>query len=407
MPWREDGQELSVLTAAALFGANGSGKTNVLKAMDDMQTLVVHSFRQGRPSGGVPRKSFMLDPDAREAPSRFEVDLILDGIRWEYGFVVDNECVREEWAYRYPRGRAALVFHRHPEGMDLGPADRAKGRAVGELLRPNALFLSTAASANHPTLQRLYGWFERNLLLAEADSRPWRQALTTAMLNDDDPASRERVLALLRAADLGITGARKRPLDPETKEWMQRIVRVLLDEKGEGDGTFEGPDFDQLGVQLVHRGADGDVELEPEDESLGTRVWFGIVGPVIRVLSQGSVFLADELDASLHPALVAQLIRLFRDHSTNPRRAQLIFNSHDASLLGGSTGDRLLGRDQIWFTEKDETGGTRLYPLADLDPRKEEAVGKRYLAGRYGAVPLISHQEFAAAADLITSGDRD
>jgi hypothetical protein len=117
------------------------------------------------------------------------------------------------------------------------------------------------------------------------------------------------------------------------------------------------------------------------------------------------VFLADELDASLHPALVAEVIRLFQDPATNPRRAQLIFNSHDASLLGDAIGDRLLGRDEIWFTEKRNDGTTRMYPLVDLEPRKQEAVGKRYLAGRYGAIPILSHDEFAAAAEFITAGD--
>src|SRR5262249_28631239 len=160
-------------------------------------------------------------------PSRFEIDLVLDGIRWEYGFTVDDERVLEEWAYRSPRGRSALVFHRELDDVQLGPSDRAKGRAVIELLRPNALFLSTAASANHQTLSPLYAWFERNLVLAEADSRPFRQALTTEMLDDDNPIMRERVLALLRAADLGVTGAKKHALDPIMRERLQRAVRIL------------------------------------------------------------------------------------------------------------------------------------------------------------------------------------
>jgi uncharacterized protein len=113
-----------------------------------------------------------------------------------------------------------------------------------------------------------------------------------------------------------------------------------------------------------------------------------------------------ELDAGLHPALVAELIRLFQDPESNPRRAQLVFNSHDATILGDSSGDRIIGRDQIWFTEKRTDGSTRLYPLADLDPRKEEAIGRRYLAGRYGATPILSRQEFDAYAKFVTSGDR-
>lgn len=401
--WREGGSPVPVLAVAGLFGANGSGKSNSLRVMDDMRSMVLHSFRHGDPAGGIPRRPFLLDQRTQSEPSRFEIDLVLDGVRHEYGFIVDDEQVVEEWAYRYPRGRAALMFRRDGADVDLGAHERQKGRAVLELLRPNALFLSTAASANHPGLLPLYLWFGRNLLMAEVQSRPFRQALTTEMLGDD--SSRRRVLALLQAADLGVTGAKKHDPDPVMQERLRQAVRILQGVEGEPDGD-EGPKFEELGVRLTHRGADGgEIELDADDESMGTRVWFGLIGPVIAALDSGSVFLADELDASLHPALVTQLIRLFQDPKTNPHRAQLIFNSHDATLLGDAVGDRLLGRDQIWFTEKRSDGSTRLYPLVDLDPRKNEAVGRRYLAGRYGATPILSKHEFADAAAPSPSGE--
>jgi hypothetical protein len=168
VPWREGGRPAGVLPAAGVFGANASGKSNLVKAMEDMRVHVLRSFRAGSPTGGIARRPFLLDPEARRSPSRFEVDLVLAGVRHEYGFVLDDERVLQEWAYRYPHGKAALLFRRQRDQVDLGAGERAKGRAVTELLRPNALFLSTAASANHPALLPLYGWFERNLRLAEA-----------------------------------------------------------------------------------------------------------------------------------------------------------------------------------------------------------------------------------------------
>lgn len=401
VPWRQGGAPVAVLAAAGVFGANGSGKSNLLKAMDDMRGHVLQSFRLRDPNGSVPRRPFILDPTAREEPSRFEIDLVLDGVRHEYGFVIDDERVVEEWAYHYPKGRAALIFRRHDNQVEAGSTDRKKTRAVQELIRSNALFLSTAASAQHETLLPLHQWFSHNLRLAEADSRPWRQALTTDMLSKAH--HRAQILALLHAADLGVTAARKTEPDPVIHERLRRAVRILqgIEEEPEAE---ESPTFEDLGVELLHRGTDGEeVALHAEDESLGTRVWFGLVGPVVQALDSGSVLLADELDASLHPSLVAELVRLFQDPETNPREAQLIFNSHDPTLLGDSTGDRLLGRDQIWFTEKANDGSTRLYPLADLEPRKQEAVGKRYLEGRYGATPILSHQEFAAAVGLASA----
>lgn len=404
VPWREGGTPVRVLPVAGAFGANGSGKSNLLKVMDDMRRLVLSSFRASTPGEGMPRWPFRLDEQSPRQPSRYEVNLVLHGVRHEYGFELDDEQVVKEWAHFYPRGRAALLFHRQGEAVRLGAAERPRSRETLKLLRPNALFLSTAAALGHPALSPLYEWFVQNLRLAEADSRLPRQVLTAEML--DDGPRRKAVLQLLRAADLGITGVRKQLPDPAMQEKMRRVVHILMetDDESDHDPNPALTDFGELtGVNLVHRGGTGDVELENVDESLGTLVWFGLVGPVIQSLTTGAVLLADELDASLHPDLVAQLVRLYQNPSTNPRHAQLVFNSHDTSLLPGAVGERLLGRDQIWFTQKLNDGRTELYQLIDFDPRKQEAVGKRYLDGWYGAKPIISSAEFESAVERALS----
>jgi hypothetical protein len=410
--WREGGKPIDVLPVAGVFGANASGKSNVLRAMSDMRAFVLHSFRHGSPTGGLPQHPFRLDPGSASRPSRFEVDIVLSGVRHQYGFSVDSERVIDEWAVRFPKGRAVRLFSREGDAVEVGTVDRARTRAVTDLLRSNALFLSTAASTNHPTLLPLYGWFERNMLLAEASSRDNRQALTTTMLGDPD--LRDRVLEFLQAADLGVTDAVRKELDPKVRERLERAVRVLMGQEGDDpEGPANRPMFDDTyGIQLAHKGSGNDVAFEPSDESLGTLVWFGLVGPVIQALRDGGVLLADELDASLHPVLVAHLISLFQNPETNRRRAQLIFNSHDTTILGESAahrvidvkGSRLLGRDQVWFTEKTNDGATHVYPLTDLDPRKDESVERRYLAGRYGATPIISRARLDATAQLVTNG---
>jgi uncharacterized protein len=402
LPWRDDGSLASVLPVAGVFGANGSGKSNLLKAMDDMRSFVLFSFRLGQPNGGMPRRPFLLDPKSEKAPSRFTVDLILEGVRHEYGFIIDSQKVIDEWAHHYPLGRKRLLFERHMDEVKFGDGDASRGRAVTKLLRPNALYLSTAASANHKGLLPLFGWFERNLQLAVEASRTMRQALTSHLL--EDPLYGEMVLGLLRAADLGITGVTKQDLDPLMKGRMLRAVRILSGQEGDSENSIDSPAIVEQGVRLTHKGSASEVDLDVADESLGTLIWFGLVGPVVEALVKGAVFLADELDASLHPVLVSEIVRMFQDPDSNPNRAQLIFNSHDASLLGSSSEDKLLGRDQIWFTEKDGEGGSHIFPLSDLDPRKNEALGKRYLAGRYGATPIISSQEFAAVSSLIPIG---
>jgi AAA15 family ATPase/GTPase len=400
VPWREGGRHPArVLPAAGLFGANASGKTNLLRSMDDMRRLVLTSFR----SGQISRHPFRLDGESERAPSRFEIDLILNGIRHEYGVVVDDDHVIEEWAYRYPRGKAATLFRRTGDDVTLGEKNRAKGRAILEILRPNSLFLSAAGAANHPDLAPLHEWFAKNLMLCEAVSREARWAFTTHMMTHEE--ERERILGLLHAADTGIVDARLRKPDPQVLERIDRVLRALRDVEDIPD--VEPPDPESFwGMTLSHRGRGRNIEFDVSDESLGTLVWFGLIGPVMHTLASGTVLLADELEASLHPALVVQLVRMFQNQETNPNGAQLIFNSHEAGLLGNSVDERVLGRDQVWFTEKLNDGRTRLYSLADLDPRKDEAISKRYLAGRYGATPIISEAEFAALAAAIASTSR-
>jgi hypothetical protein len=403
VPWREGGHPIRVLPAAGVFGANASGKSNLLRVISDMRNLVVHSFRSGDPAGGMIRSGFRLDPAVAAAPSHFEVDLVLHGIRHVYGFIIDDERVREEWAYRYPRGRATLLFRRDRDNVDLGERNRAKGRAVMEILRPNAIFLSAAAAANHPDLLPLRQWFAQNLLLVEASSRAYRWAFTTELLQR--PGRRDQVLALLYAADLGITNARVRELDPQMLDRVRRAARIL--EGREDEPESMDAHIAEPGVVLTHQGVSEDVDFEAAEESLGTMAWLGLAGPVIDALLHGNVLLVDEIEASLHPALVTQLIRMFQNAESNPRGAQLIFNSHESALLGNSSGDRVLGRDQVWFTEKSHDGATRLFPLADLNPRNDEAVGRRYLAGRYGAAPILSSAEFAEVVMVGAVGEHE
>lgn len=402
MPWRPGGKPIGVLPAAAMYGPNASGKSNVLRVMSDMRAHVLFSFRNRDPDGSFQRRGFLLGAD-QTAPSRYEVDLLLEGVRTEYGFVADSSRVLEEWAVHYPRGKPALLFQREGDHVELGATIRSQARSTLELLLPsNALFLSVDAAVKRPALGTLSSWFQRNLVLAEADSRQVRQALTTEMLEDKN--MRQGVLDFLRKADLGVCNARRIEMDPVLRDRYRRALRIIEGLEAEPEGGDDGPEIFPFQVRLEHDGAAGPIEFETEDESLGTLVWFGLVGPILQALARGTVFLADELDSSLHPDLVRQLVQLFQDPETNPRRAQLIFNSHDATLLGDSAGHRPLGRDQVWFTEKDSrTGASRLYALADLDPRKGEAVSRRYLSGRYGARPIVSHEEFAAAADLVLS----
>ena len=400
--WREDGKTLRVLPSAGVFGANASGKSVLLKVMHDLRRLVLTSFRNADPMGSVDRTPFLLDGASRDAPTEIEIDFIVGGVRHRYGCVVDDVRVLGEWAVRLPHGREQHLFQRTGMDVVLGPSVRADGRPTVPLLRENALFLSTAAATNHPVLTPLFGWFRRNLFLAEVESRHARHLLTIDALSDDRLAS--AAVSLLQAADLGVSGAHRQARRPEEHDRLRRAVAVLL----EGSDHPVPDDRDLVvgdTVQLIHRGPSGDRRFNFEDESLGTLVWFGLIGTVLHALRDGTCLLADELDASLHPHLVQRFVDLFQDPETTPNRAQLVFNSHESTLLDG-VGDFALGRDQVWFTEKAPDGATTLHPLTDFAPRKSEAIGDRYRAGRFGGTPLLAHGEFAGAVEPIVNRGR-
>ena len=351
------------------------------------------------------RRYFRLDEACASRPTEYEIDLVVQGVRHRYGFKIENRRVISEWAFRYPKGKPARLFVREENDVESG-VDRGQSRAVTQLLRPNALYLSTAAAANYEALLPLYSWFQDNLALAEASNRGARTLLTAELFADSE--IKEQALSLMHAADLGVVDIRKQLPDPQTIQFAKKFITALrnfdeafhdLDEK-----SIDQMDENALAaVQLMHRGERGPVLFDIAEESLGTVVWLGLVGPIIRALRNGTVLLADELDASLHPLLVEQIIRLFQDPATNPFGAQLLFNSFDPGLLGNSVGDRVLGRDQVWFTEKLFDGASRLYPLTEFSPRTEESIANRYRAGRYGGIPIVSHQDFAAAAEMVHS----
>lgn len=400
---------VKVLPAAGIFGANASGKSQLLHAMSDMRSIVINSFRRGDRTSGIRRRPFLLDEKTRHQPSRFEIDLILDGVRWQYGFEVDDERALGEYAYHYPNGRQALVFDRDLYEVRFGTSFRTAGRALIPLLRDNALLLSVAGAVDTKDIGPLYEWFLKNMRLIDLRSRESRVSFTANLVNSAE--MRHRILKLLRAADLGIVDIKIEEIspDPETQDRIRRIFAIIKEELKdnlESEDSEKEIDLEQITstdlVNFVHEGVDGNVELDFEDESAGTMAWLGMIGPVLEVLEDGGALLVDELGASFHPYLVERLIELFQNIRTNPRCAQLIFNSHDMTILR-RTNRHPLGRDQIWFTEKERNGLSTLYPLFEFKTRIDESIDLRYLEGRFGGVAHLIPGEFIEAVEPVSS----
>ena len=398
---------VSVLPAAGIFGANASGKSTILRAMADMRVVVLNSFRQGDQETRLSRQPFLLGSQSAEQPSSFAIDLILDGVRWQYGFEIDNHEVLDEYAYHYPKGRQALVFGRKRDvrNPSFGPAFRSSGRALSRLVRKNALLLSVAGAVadgsddERPGIVTLVGplfqWFRWNLALMGSHNRETRITYTAKRM--EAPRAEEAIIALLQAADLGITKLERQPIDLETAERLEQAARILNGLEEESESGQEVQFLPDDIVRLYHTGTAGPTSIDPEHESQGTLVWLGMLGPLLDSIRRGSTLLVDELDGSLHPHLVQRFIQLFQSRKTNPWCAQLIFNAHDPTILGDSS-QRALGRDQIWFTEKNTDGATTLYSMAEFQPKRDDALARRYLQGRYGGVPVLSPAEFEQAA---------
>ncbi|ALO08577.1 putative ATPase [Streptomyces venezuelae] len=361
------GETPGVLPLIGIFGANASGKSNVLAAMTDMRTAVLNSYAHWASHDMIPRHSFALDAKEEHEPSFFEADLVIEGVRWTYGFELGPTRVEAEWLHSYPRGHRQVWLDRDASRTEVyeWPGARVKDRLqLARRTRPNALLLSTAGTDNHPQLSPLFHWFRRNLwLINPEDERTERETFTTRELSG---SRARRINELLRVADLGITGAEA---VPEAK--------------------------DRLTVKLTHRSATGDVAFDWRNESYGTRSWFALLGPLLLALDEGCVLLVDELDASLHPRFAAEVVRLFHDPDANPNGAQLAFTSHDPSVLTTPSGGRLLEPGQVWLTEKDKDGATELYPLTAASPGENEDLMRSYLAGAFGAVPALLEGQIA------------
>ncbi|WP_203995261.1 AAA family ATPase [Virgisporangium aurantiacum] len=407
---------------AAIYGANASGKSNLLDALTWMRQAVLDSFASWTPSGGVPRVPFKLDPAASAESSGYAVDLILGGVRHYYGFVVDDNMVREEWLHTFPKGRRRVIFEREGADWTFGSTVRGPLDAARDLTRANALFLSVAARSNITECESLFRWFDKGLVCAEPG--PTISADVHRALAANSPR-RDVILDLLRVADLGITNVelmddvleslfggaivqhrvsetlRADQDEPEIAERYEVISHPTVSGKSVNLSSAWARAQRSSSRLLFYHG-DHPVPLTAAEESAGTRTWLNLTVAIAGALDGPTVLLLDEADTTLHPHLARHLVNLFRSPQINPLGAQLIFTSHDATMLDEDT----LSRDEIWFVEKDPSAQTtRLYSLAEFRPRKHENTERRYLAGSYGAVPVLS--EFASRRALARGTDPD
>lgn len=371
---------------SVIYGANASGKSNLIWALLTMQHLVLHSTRWSEDQFQEQFTPFRLDQTSAQAPTEFEITLLKAGTRYQYGFAFDARRIQAEWLLTYKARKPQRWFERRYEpdtdtetwmpfsAYFTGPRETWK-----KATRPQALFLTTAAQLNSEQLKPIFDWFARDLLIVPARTDI---NLVPLLQRLEEPVYKAQVLKLLNAADIHINDIRveKRP--------GQQFALKLEPGKPLEVSTWEGELPDILFLHPAH--GQESVWFDRRFESQGTLRLLGYSGPLLDAFEHGKLLVVDEFDTSLHPLLTRYLLGLVHNPSLSSRGAQLWMTTHDTSLLDPD----LLRRDQIWFIEKNPEQASQLYSLTEFSPRKNEALERGYLLGRYGALPFLAELRF-------------
>ena len=375
-----DGKD-RILPTLALYGANAAGKSNIFKALTRAIMLVrmSNTLQVNSPTGFEP---FLFDNEPERSKTKMDFLFVSNGKKFEYGFVADSEYIYDEYLYEYKSSRPTMIFERS-NVTDYRFTAAYKHLADYRYKNTsNKLFMCTATAWNCEETKDAYLWFAEQIDTYNLLSIQGNQYLEYLDKNKERPKTKEFLLSMLKHAEINIQ-------DYEFESKMVENIAIPLPPGIQIDKSLLGP-VKQFRLETIHHisSDDGSVKaykLPFDSESDGTKLLFAY-GPIImEALEKGRTIVVDELDNSLHPSLAKYLIELFNDASVNRHGAQLIFNSHDVSLLDLE----LFRRDQIYFVEKNyHTGVTDVYSLADFSPRKSENIQKGYLQGRYGAIPF-------------------
>ena len=371
----------TLLRSAAIYGPNAGGKSNLIKALQYMRAVVAESASVMQPGQAFNVQPFRFEAASASQATEFDVSFILDGVRYQYGFELTAQLIIREYLLVYKAFKPQQWFVRHYDETsgndvyDFGAGLKGPKSVWEGATRPNALFLSMAVQLNSEQLQPVFAWFVNQLTIFN-EITPLGQQFSVEMLRK--PEGKRAICDFLTAADISISD-----IEVVTRKVSGQALHVDM-AAGKTEVRNEEQEVSEL---LFHHVTDqGKAIFSLGDESMGTRNLLFLTGPVLDILDKGMVLVVDELDSSLHPLLVRRLVELFQNPVLNKKGAQLIFTTHDTSLMDPD----LFRRDQIWFVEKDQDQASRLYPLSDFSPRKNEALERGYLMGRYGALPLLS-----------------
>jgi AAA15 family ATPase/GTPase len=388
----------NLLRSSIVYGANASGKSNLLKAMAFMSRLVLNRYKIIQSTDQLPHDPYLLSTETENESTTFEIVFFVGETKYRYGFEIDSEVVYSEWLFADEKGKEAKLFFRDVEESDyVNPNKFKEGyeffnkKEEKIKIAKNQLFIWKCDREDDAIISKsILKWFNQFNMIDGMDHDGY---ISFTMKKMEDEAFRKKIVELVATADIGINDIQieEEDVSQETIANLplpDEIKAKIMSEKGLKSVSLNTihQKFDQDGQAV------GNVVFElNEDESKGTKKFFAMSAPILDTLQNGKILIIDELDASLHPILTQHLIKLFHDEKINEKNAQLIFATHDTNLLK----PELFRRDQIWLTEKDQYGATTIYSLAQFkNVRKQEDFEKQYIQGKYGAIPYLGKFEF-------------
>lgn len=351
--------DLALLKSATIYGANASGKSNFIKALDFFKWYVINSSKDIQAGERVNVESFRLSSSTVEEPSYFEAIFCNAEYQYRYGFETDENMVHSEWLYQKAnkkRAKEVELFYRDEDGFNIHSKFIIGKELINkQMVRTNALLLSVAAQFNDAVAVEIVKWLNDTTIISGSNEK---NIWDLAAIRLDDLKMKQRIVDFSRYADLGI-------------ENIEKVNNAIISMHTQYDD--EGNEVKLINFPFK------------KNESEGTIKYFSLAYPIIDALDNGKRLIIDEFDSKMHPLLTCRIIALFNSKETNPKNAQLIFTTHDTNLLSAS----IFRRDQIWFTQKDRFGATELYSLAEYKVRNDASFEKDYLSGKYGAIPIM------------------
>ncbi len=380
--------ELNLLKTTAIYGANASGKSNLAKAFGFMKNFVINSSKL-QITDTIDTEPFRLSTETENNPSFFQIIFILNKRIYKYGFEVskNKNKIINEWLFDTPTIQERLLFKRNNNEFIISGFFKEGLKNIQEQTKQNSLFISVLAQFNGKISTEIVKWFANfQVISGSGKYEDFYQTLSHRFF--ESPSMRKEIITLIKELDLSIQdiGITKEKISLENlpSSIPEDLKTIIVRSELSSIQTFHDK-YDENGKVIGFEKFD----LE-ENESEGTKKLFYFSPLFLNALKNSQILVIDELDARLHPLITHKIIELFNSKKYNPKSAQLIFMTHDTNLLNSNLfGSRLLRRDQIWFTEKNQQGATDLYSLAEYDIAEDAHFEVDYMRGKYGAIPFI------------------